>query len=165
VPREAPTALLSPPPLRLLPGGAIQFPGGSISRCGPAPFMAQCKRLGYATIRFSAIRCCQTDIDSKSQFLMRYAVLTLAFLFGLLSCIAVAGLLWRLLGWSVAGAFQSVLYAPKRPFDPHGTRNLVSVVNRFDFLHRVVVSAISSPMAIGSKRRQRCITKRIPQKW
>src|ERR1700730_15483472 len=25
---EAPTALLSPPPLRLLPGGAIQFPGG-----------------------------------------------------------------------------------------------------------------------------------------
>ena len=26
---EASTALLSPPPLRLLPGGAIQFPGGS----------------------------------------------------------------------------------------------------------------------------------------
>jgi hypothetical protein len=25
---EAPTALLSPPPLRLLPGGAIPFPGG-----------------------------------------------------------------------------------------------------------------------------------------
>ena len=25
---EAPTALLSPPPLLLLPGGAIQFPGG-----------------------------------------------------------------------------------------------------------------------------------------
>ena len=25
---EAPAALLSPPPLRLLPGGAIQFPGG-----------------------------------------------------------------------------------------------------------------------------------------
>ncbi len=25
---EAPTALLPPPPLRLLPGGAIQFPGG-----------------------------------------------------------------------------------------------------------------------------------------
>src|SRR6266581_710906 len=35
---EAPTALLSPPPLRLLPGGAIQFPGGSSSRCGPVPF-------------------------------------------------------------------------------------------------------------------------------
>ena len=35
---EAPAALLPPPPLRLLPGGAIQFPGGFISRCGPAPF-------------------------------------------------------------------------------------------------------------------------------
>jgi len=30
--------LLPPPPLRLLPGGAIQFPGGFISRCGSAPF-------------------------------------------------------------------------------------------------------------------------------
>src|SRR5213078_3214830 len=28
-PPEAPAALLPPPPLRLLPGGAIQFPGGS----------------------------------------------------------------------------------------------------------------------------------------
>jgi len=33
---------LPPPPLRLLPGGAIQFPGGFISRCGPAPFTAHC---------------------------------------------------------------------------------------------------------------------------
>jgi hypothetical protein len=37
---EAPAALLPPPPLQLLPGGAIQFPGGFISRCGPAPFTA-----------------------------------------------------------------------------------------------------------------------------
>src|ERR1700757_666562 len=29
---------LPPPPLRLFPGGAIQFPGGFVSRCGPAPF-------------------------------------------------------------------------------------------------------------------------------
>jgi hypothetical protein len=36
---EAPAALLPPPPLRL-PGGAIQFPGGFISRCGPVPFTA-----------------------------------------------------------------------------------------------------------------------------
>jgi len=42
---EAPAALLPPPPLRLLPGGAIQFPGGFISRCGPAPFTAHCYRL------------------------------------------------------------------------------------------------------------------------
>src|ERR1019366_6609045 len=42
---EAPTALLPPPPLRLLPGGAIQFPGGFISRCGPVPFTAHCNRL------------------------------------------------------------------------------------------------------------------------
>jgi hypothetical protein len=44
---------------------------------------------------------------------MRYAVLTLALLFGMLSCVAVAGLSWRLLGWSVAGAFQSVLHTPR----------------------------------------------------
>jgi len=36
--------LLPPPPLRLLPGGAIQFPGGFISRCGPVPFTAHCYR-------------------------------------------------------------------------------------------------------------------------
>src|ERR1035441_5545572 len=42
---EAPAALLPPPPLRLLPGGAIQFPGGFISRCGPTPFTAHCYRL------------------------------------------------------------------------------------------------------------------------
>ena len=41
---EAPAALLPSPPLRLLPGGAIQFPGGFISRCGPAPFTAHCNR-------------------------------------------------------------------------------------------------------------------------
>jgi hypothetical protein len=35
---KAPTASLPLPLLRLLPGGANQFPGGSISRCGPAPF-------------------------------------------------------------------------------------------------------------------------------
>src|SRR6266571_4043972 len=42
---EAPAALLPPPPLRLLPAGAIQFPGGFISRCGPVPFTAHCNRL------------------------------------------------------------------------------------------------------------------------
>src|SRR6266704_6097340 len=42
---EAPAALLPPPPLRLLPGGAIQFPGEPFSRCGPVPFTAHCKRL------------------------------------------------------------------------------------------------------------------------
>src|ERR1039458_9105528 len=46
---EAPAALLPPPPLRLLPGGAIQFPGGFISRCGPTPFTAHCKRLFTTT--------------------------------------------------------------------------------------------------------------------
>ena len=30
--------MLPPPPLQLLPGGAIQFPGGFVSRCGSAPF-------------------------------------------------------------------------------------------------------------------------------
>src|SRR5512142_2605899 len=35
---EAPTASFPPPPLRLLPGGANQFPGGAFTRSGPAPF-------------------------------------------------------------------------------------------------------------------------------
>src|SRR3984893_7275115 len=38
--RKAPTASLPPLPLRLLPGGANQFPGGSCTRCSPAPFTA-----------------------------------------------------------------------------------------------------------------------------
>jgi hypothetical protein len=37
---EAPTASFPPPPLRLLPGGAIQFPGGTFTRSEPAPFTA-----------------------------------------------------------------------------------------------------------------------------
>ena len=44
---EAPAALLPPPPLRLLPGGAIQFPGGSSSRCRPAPFHGALKWPDY----------------------------------------------------------------------------------------------------------------------
>src|SRR6202042_963379 len=39
---RAPTALLPPLPPRLLPGGANQFPGGSCTRCSPAPFTAHC---------------------------------------------------------------------------------------------------------------------------
>ncbi len=35
---KAPTASLPPLSLRLLPGGANQFPGGSFTRCSPAPF-------------------------------------------------------------------------------------------------------------------------------
>src|SRR5215469_14211647 len=34
---EASAASLPSPPLRLLPGGANQFPGGTSTRCGPAP--------------------------------------------------------------------------------------------------------------------------------
>src|SRR5262249_52946778 len=37
---KAPTGLLPPLPLRLLPGGANQFPGGSCTRWSPAPFTA-----------------------------------------------------------------------------------------------------------------------------
>lgn len=46
---------------------------------------------------------------------MRYAVLTLAILFATLSVIALSGLGWRLLGWYVAGAFQSVLHTTNHP--------------------------------------------------
>ena len=37
---EASAASLPPPLLRLLPGGTNQFPGGTFTRCGPAPFTA-----------------------------------------------------------------------------------------------------------------------------
>ena len=37
---EASAASLPPLLLRLLPGGAIQFPGGICTHCGPAPFTA-----------------------------------------------------------------------------------------------------------------------------
>src|SRR5208282_4953326 len=37
---KASAASLPPPLLRLLPGGANQFPGGFISRYGPPPFTA-----------------------------------------------------------------------------------------------------------------------------
>jgi hypothetical protein len=37
---KASAASLPPPLLRLLPGGANQFPGGTNSRCGPPPFTA-----------------------------------------------------------------------------------------------------------------------------
>jgi len=45
---EAPAALLPPPPLQLLPGGAIQFPGGFVSRCGSAPFHGALQSRRYA---------------------------------------------------------------------------------------------------------------------
>src|SRR6266566_175396 len=41
---EAPTASFPPPPLRLLPGGANQFPGGTFTRSELAPFTAHVKR-------------------------------------------------------------------------------------------------------------------------
>src|SRR5215471_9634856 len=56
---EAPTALLSPPPLRLLPGGAIQFPGGPYSRCGSAPSHGALQNPNYTQngrLRVSRVR-------------------------------------------------------------------------------------------------------------
>jgi hypothetical protein len=46
---------------------------------------------------------------------MRHAVLTLAVLFGVLSVVALTGLGWGLLCWSIAGAFQTVLHYPGDP--------------------------------------------------
>jgi hypothetical protein len=46
---------------------------------------------------------------------MRYVVLTLAILFASLSAVAFVGLGWRLVGWSIAGAFQSVLHTTDDP--------------------------------------------------
>jgi hypothetical protein len=62
---EASAALLSPPPLRLLPGGTNQFPGGTFTRSGPARFhgahengssvtqfrYASCRRAGHQWTR------------------------------------------------------------------------------------------------------------------
>jgi len=44
---EAPTALLSPPPLRLLPGGAIQFPGGPFIPQWTSAFHGALKSPGF----------------------------------------------------------------------------------------------------------------------
>ena len=52
---KAPTAPLPRLPLRLLPGGANQFPGGSCTRWSPAPFTAHC-----FAIDCLAKGCCET---------------------------------------------------------------------------------------------------------
>lgn len=46
---KAPTTSLPPSPLRLVPGRATQFPGGSTSRCGPAPFHGALNNAGQKT--------------------------------------------------------------------------------------------------------------------
>jgi len=46
---------------------------------------------------------------------MRYAVLTLSILFAGLSAVALFGLGWLVVGWSIAGAFQSVLHTSDDP--------------------------------------------------
>jgi hypothetical protein len=61
---KAPTAPLPRLPLRLLPGGANQFPGGNCTRWSPAPFTAHC----YAndpssdTEKDLAHRACRSDL-------------------------------------------------------------------------------------------------------
>ena len=47
----APTALLPPPPLRLLPGGAIQFPGGPFIPLWTSAFHGALKLPGYVNTR------------------------------------------------------------------------------------------------------------------
>src|SRR6266851_2938929 len=48
---EAPTALLPPPPLRLLPGGAIQFPGGPFLPLWSSAFHGALLTPGYVSDR------------------------------------------------------------------------------------------------------------------
>src|SRR6266404_4969522 len=50
---EAPAASSPPPPLRLLPGGANQFPGGNFTRSGPAPYTAHQHALANCSKRVS----------------------------------------------------------------------------------------------------------------
>ena len=78
---------------------------------------------------------------------MRYAVLTLAFLFGILSVIACMGLGWRFVGWSIAGAFQNTLHIPGRSCRTYGTRDLERGNNYFHFLRRAPdpVLSVGSP--------------------
>jgi hypothetical protein len=49
---KAPADLLPLLLLRLLPGGAIQFPGGTCTHCGPAPFTAH----GYVRIDYYTLQ-------------------------------------------------------------------------------------------------------------
>src|SRR6266436_8139979 len=48
---EAPAASSPPPPLRLLPGGANEFPGGNFTRSGPAPYTAHQQPLARYRLR------------------------------------------------------------------------------------------------------------------
>jgi hypothetical protein len=66
---EAPTALLPSPPLRLLPGGAIQFPGGFSSRCGPTPFTAH----RYPCLQQLNLLWAMLSNEYSSAFLLRRA--------------------------------------------------------------------------------------------
>src|SRR5215471_19002500 len=63
---KAPTGLLPPPPLRLLPGGANQFPGGSCTGWSPAPFTAHCfannpRRRPLDTLVTQRVVYCESD--------------------------------------------------------------------------------------------------------
>jgi hypothetical protein len=53
---EAPTASFPSPPLRLLPGGANQFPGGTFTRSEPAPFTAHAQLGCYDNGRVASLR-------------------------------------------------------------------------------------------------------------
>jgi hypothetical protein len=52
---EAPAALLPPPPLRLLPGGAIQFPGGSFIPLWTNAFHGALRTPGYVNYPHSVL--------------------------------------------------------------------------------------------------------------
>jgi hypothetical protein len=64
---EAPAALLPPPPLRLLPGGAIQFPGGSFVPLWTSAFS---RRTVIACLRqLSDMRLFWKSTDQKERLL------------------------------------------------------------------------------------------------
>src|SRR5450759_177420 len=68
---EAPAALLPPPPLRLLPGGAIQFPGGPFIPLWTSAFHGALLTPGYISYRFPMPWTGQDVAGQREQFVVR----------------------------------------------------------------------------------------------
>src|SRR6266436_6299951 len=68
---EAPAASSPPPPLRLLPGGANQFPGGNFTRSGPAPYTAHqlhlARRMAAGTRQLAVFGAGRIELEQLAQ--------------------------------------------------------------------------------------------------
>ena len=69
---KASAASLPPPPLRLLPGGANQFPGGTFTRCETSAFPRRTEKVGLAEIACGVRRSAlEIGVLAATTFLLR----------------------------------------------------------------------------------------------